>query len=141
MPKLATFVAVRAETVQLLDALVGNMIGTEPTVRLYTRAAPAKFILAQTGLPPFGITPMTHSRPIHSRLESAGRYLRVTPTFWCSFSCLSVYFSLTGAFGLLSSSQWPGFSLGSARRVQKFRSSPKAHWKWYSMERSQFLVC
>ena len=51
MPKLATFVAVRAETVQLLDALVGNMIGTEPTVRLYTRAAPAKFIWAQTGLP------------------------------------------------------------------------------------------
>ena len=51
MPKLATFVAVRAETAQLLDAFVGNMIGTEPTVRLYTRAAPAKFILAQTGLP------------------------------------------------------------------------------------------
>ena len=50
MPKLATFVAVRAETVQLLDALVGNMIGTEPKVRMYTRAAPAKYIWAQTGL-------------------------------------------------------------------------------------------
>ena len=94
MPTLATFVAVRAETAQLLDALVGNMIGTEPKVRMYTRAAPAKYISGhKPACPSFVTTTYDSFTPDPSRLESAGLYLRVTPTFWCSSSCLSVYFS------------------------------------------------
>jgi hypothetical protein len=32
MPKLATFVAVRAETAQILSALIDNIVGTEQKV-------------------------------------------------------------------------------------------------------------